>query len=116
MAYFLYAYTRPYKSTYVNIIEMALLPYLAIYLSMLPLQELQALNNIRLDRPSYDSCGNEVPSVSPEGIVFGLVYFLPVTVLLFFLGQWALRLIRKSWYDLYVCTCMCVCVRACVHV
>ena len=86
--YFLYAYARPYKATIVNIIEIALLAYLGLFLAMSQVQELQTVYIIELDEPSLDSCGNVVPSISLAWTVLGIVYFLPVTGLLFFLGKW----------------------------
>ena len=93
--YFLYAYARPYKSTYVNIIEIVLLAYLGIFLGLSSLEELQPMNIIQPDEPSTDSCGNEMPNFSPVGIVLGVVYFLPVAVLLFFLGKFALHSLKQ---------------------
>ena len=99
--YFLYAYARPYKSTYVNIIEIVLLAYLGIFLGLLQLNRLRPMHNILLDGPNTDSCGNEVPSVGPAGIAYGVVYFLPVIVPLFFLGRWLLcsRPMRMLRYE-----------------
>ena len=125
--YFLYVYARPYKSTYVNIIEMALLAYLGIFLSLSQLDELQDAFNKQLDNTTIDSCGTEVPSVSIAVILLGVVYFLPVTVLLFLLANWLFhsrmaRMFRYETNDDHVCiahsvllrhakcACMCVCI------
>ena len=86
--YFLFVYTRPYKSTYVNIIEMALLGYLGIFLNLSQLNELQPTNIIQLANLSNDSSGNDVPSIGTAEIVLGVVYFFPVIVPLFFLARW----------------------------
>ena len=86
--YFLYAYARPYKATIVNSIEITLQAYLGLFLILSQIQELQTAYNIELDEPSFDSCGNEMPSISLAEIVLGVFYFLPLTVLLFFLGRW----------------------------
>ena len=128
--YFLYVYTRPYKSTYVNIMEMALLAYLGIFLSLSELDELQDVLNKQLDNTTIDSCGNEVPSITIAEILLGVVYFLPVTVLLFFLANWLFhsRVARMLRYETNVdrvcmaysvllrhakCACMCVCMCVC---
>ena len=123
VAYFLYAYARPYKATIVNIIELTLLAYLGLFLILSRGQQVQTTYNIELDEPSFDSCGNKVPSISPAEIVLGVFYFLPLTVLLFFLGRWLFRVGQKCWYDMCVyaymyhvlytlllacCVCMCV--------
>ena len=99
--YFLYTYARPYKATIVNIIETALLAYLDLFLIMSRIQEHQAVYIIQLDEPSLDSCGNVVPSIIPAWIVLGVFYFLPLTVLLFFLGRWLLcsRVARLLRYE-----------------
>ena len=99
--YFLYTYARPYKATIVNIIETALLAYLGLFLIMSRIQEHQDVYNIQLDEPSLDSCGNEMPSICPAWIVLGVFYFLPLTVLLFFLGRWLLcsRVVRLLRYE-----------------
>ena len=98
--YFIYAYARPYKSTYVNIIEIVLLGYLGIFLSLIHCKfgELQALNNIQLDGTSSE---NDMPSISPVGILMGVVYCLPVAVLIILLGRWLLcpKVVRKLRYE-----------------
>ena len=39
--------------------------------------------------------------------MLGVLYFLPVTVLLFLLGWWLFQVGRKYWYDIvYVHTCV----------
>ena len=103
VAYSLYVYARPYKSTYVNIIEIVLLGYLGIFLGLIQLEELQEALVKQLDNTTIDSCGNEVPSIGVAEIVLGMAYFLPVTVLLFCLGWWLFRVIRTCWYDMCLC-------------
>ena len=89
VAYFLYAYARPYKATLVNIIEMALLAYLGVFLMLKQDLQQQTVLNIQLDETSVDSCGKLVlPPIGPAWVVLGVLYFLPVTVLLFMLGRW----------------------------
>ena len=88
MTYFLYAYARPYKTTFVNIIEMALLAYFGVFLMLARVIQLQYADNIPLDETSVDSCGKPVPSINLAWIVLGVLYLLPVTVLLFLLGKW----------------------------
>ena len=98
VAYFLYAYARPYKTAFVNIIEMALLAYLGVFLRLAQGIHRQNVDNIHLDETSVDSCGKALPPIGPEWIVVGVLYFLPVTVLLFLLGWWLFRVGRKCWY------------------
>ena len=89
VAYFLYAYARPYKATLVNIIEIVLLAYLGVFL-MLPrdLQQ-QTVFTIQLAEPRVDLCGKAaLPPIGPAWMVLGVLYFLPVTVPLFLLGRW----------------------------
>ena len=86
--YFLYVYARPYKATFVNIIELALLAYLGIFLTGADGLHKRTGGNIPLDATSIDSCGKPVPTISTEWIVFGVLYFLPVTVLLLLVGRW----------------------------
>ena len=86
--YFLYVYARPYKSTFVNIIELALLPYLGLFLILAKDFQQQAATSTQLDAASVDLCGKAVPTISTEWIVLGVLYFLPVTVLLLLVGRW----------------------------
>ena len=88
VTFFLYAYARPYKTTIVNIVEMALLAYFGVFLMLAQVIQQEYADNIQLDETSVDSCGKPVPSIGPEWIVVGVLYFLPVTVLLFLLGRW----------------------------
>ena len=88
VVYFLYAYARPYKTTFVNIIEIALLAYLAVFLMLARGIQLHYADIILLDETSVDSCGKPVPSISLAWIVLGVLYLLPVTVLLLLLGKW----------------------------
>ena len=88
VAYFLYAYARPYKATFVNIIEMALLAYLGVFLMLSRGLQQQTVFNIQLDETSVNSCGNAVLPHSPAWIVLGVLYLLPVTILLLLLGRW----------------------------
>ena len=88
VAYFLYAYARPYKTTFVNIIEIVLLAYLGVFLMLKQDLQQQTVFNIQLDETSVDSCGKALPPIDPAWIVLGVLYFLPVTVLLFLLGRW----------------------------
>ena len=88
VAYFLYAYARPYKTTFVNIIELALLACLGVTLMLAQVIQQEHADNIPLNCTSVDSCGKPVPSISLAWIMFGVLYFLPVTVLLFLLGKW----------------------------
>ena len=99
--YFLYAYARPYKSTYVNIIEIVLLGYLGIFLGLSRLDILQDEYSKQLDDTKFDSCENEIPSIGPAEIVLGVVYLLPVTLLFFFLGRWLLhsRVVQMLRYE-----------------
>ena len=85
--YFLYAYARPYKSTLVNIIEISLLAYFGLFLILSRATEL-SLPNTHLDTTGVNSCGKAVPTISTEWIVLGVLYFLPVTVLLLLVGKW----------------------------
>ena len=99
--YFLYAYARPYKTSFVDIIEISLLAYLGVFLMLAHIPELQTAENIQLDETSVDSCGKPVPSISSAWMVLGVLYFLPVTVLLFLLGRWlfysgVMRLLRYA--------------------
>ena len=86
--YFLYVYARPYKATFVNILELALLAYLGLFLILAKDFQQQAATSTQLDATSVDSCGKAVPTISTEWIVFGVLYFLPVTVLLLLVGKW----------------------------
>ena len=88
VTYFLYAYARPYKTTIVNIVEMALLAYFGVFLMLARVIQQEYADNIQLDETSVDSCGKPVPSIGPEWIWLGVLYLLPVTVLLFLLGKW----------------------------
>ena len=101
VAYFLYAYARPYKTTFVNIFEIALLAYFGVFLTLKQDLQQQTVFNIHLDETSVDSCGKALPPIGPAWSVLGVLYFLPVTVLLFLLGRWLcsrlLRILR------YVC-------------
>ena len=98
VAYFLYAYARPYKATFVNVIEIALLAYLGVFLRLARGIHRQNVDNIWLDETSVDSCGKAVlPSISLATIVVGVLYFLPVTVMLFLLGWWLFQVGRKCW-------------------
>ena len=86
--YFLYVYARPYKATFVNIIELALLAYLGLFLILAKDFQQQAATSTQLDAASVDSCGKAVPTISTEWIVLGVLYFLPVTVLLLLVVKW----------------------------
>ena len=86
--YFLYVYARPYEATFVNIIEFALLAYLGLFLILAKDFQQQAATSTQLDAASVDSCGKAVPTISTEWIVLGVLYFLPVTVLLLLVGRW----------------------------
>ena len=88
VTYFLYAYARPYKTTFVNIVEMALLAYFGVFLMLARDIQHEYADNIHLDETSVDSCGKTVPSISLAWIMLGVLYLLPVTVLLFLLGKW----------------------------
>ena len=111
VAYFLYAYARPYKTTFVNIIEIALLAYLRVFLTLAQGIHQQILDKIQLNETSVDSCGKALPPIGPGWIVLGVLFFLPVTVLLFLLGRWLLCVGQKCWY---VILCACVCTMLCV--
>ena len=71
-----------------NIIELALLAYLGLFLILAKDFQLQTATSTQLDAASADSCGKAVPTISTEWIVFGVLYFLPVTVLLLLVGRW----------------------------
>ena len=71
-----------------NIIELALLAYLGLFLILAKDFQQQAATSTQLDATSVDSCGKAVPSINKEWIVFGVLYFLPVTVLLLLVGRW----------------------------
>ena len=86
--YFLYVYARPYKATFVNIIELALLAYLGLFLILAKDFQQQAATSTQLDATSVNSCGKALPTISTVWIVFGVLYFLPVTVLLLLVGRW----------------------------
>ena len=86
--YFLYVYARPYKATFVNIIELALLAYLGLFLILAKDFQQQAATSTHLDATSVNSCGKALPTISTVWIVFGVLYFLPVTVLLLLVGRW----------------------------
>ena len=88
VAYFLYAYARPYKTTFVNIIELALLACLGITRMLAQSIQQRYADNIQLNETSVDSCGKPVPSINLAWIMLGVLYLLPVTVLLFLLGKW----------------------------
>ena len=103
VAYFLYTYARPYKTTFVNIIEIALLAYLGFFLTLARDIQQQNVDNFRLDETSVDSCGKALPPIGPAWIVVGVLYFLPVTVLLFLLGRWLFPVGRKYWYVMFNC-------------
>ena len=105
--YFLYAYARPYKTNFVDIIEISLLAYLGVFLMLARIPELQTAENIQLDETSVDSCGKTVPPIGPAWIVLGVLYFLPVTVLLFLLGRWlfysgVMRLLRYALGKMHI--------------
>jgi len=99
--YFLYVYARPYKATFVNILELALLAYLGLFLILAKDFQQQAATSTQLDATSVDSCGKAVPTISTEWIVFGVLSFLPVTVLLLLVGKW----LCSRWFQIlrYVC-------------
>ena len=101
--YFLYVYARPYKATFVNIIELALLAYLGIFLAVADGVHERTGGNIPLDATSIDSCGKPVPTISTEWIVFGVLYFLPVTVLLLLVGRW---LLCSRGFQILRCVCI----------
>ena len=71
-----------------NIIEFALLAYLGLFLILAKDFQQQAATSTQLDAASVDSCGKAVPTISTEWIVLGVLYFLPVTVLLLLVGRW----------------------------
>ena len=98
VAYFLYAYARPYKEKFVNIIELALLAFLWVFLMLPRGIEQYVMDNLQLDEPSIDSCGKAVPPIDPLQTVLIVPYFLPVTVLLLLLGWWLFQVGRKCWY------------------
>ena len=103
VAYCLYAYARPYKTTFVNIFEMVLLAYLGVFLTLKQDLQQQTVFNIHLDETSVDSCGKLLPPIGPEWSVLGVLYLLPVTVLLFILGRWLcsrlLRILRYIYVE-----------------
>ena len=104
--YFLYAYARPYKANFVNIIEIALLAYLWFFLMLARDLQQQTVLDIQLDEPSVDLCGKAVLSpIGPGWIVLGVVYFLPVTLLLFILGRWFCSKVVK----ILRCVCIILC-------
>ena len=89
VAYFLYAYARPYKATLVNIIEIVLLAYLGVFLMLSQDLQQQTVFTIQLAEPRVDLCGKAtLLPIGPAWIVLGVLYFLPVTVLLLLLGRW----------------------------
>ena len=71
-----------------NIIELALLPYLGLFLILAKDFQQQAATSTQLDAASVDSCGKAVPTISTVWIVFGVLYFLPVTLLPLLVGRW----------------------------
>ena len=73
-----------------NIIELALLAYLGLFLILAKDFQQQAATSTQLDAASVNSCGKAVPTISTVWIVFGVLYFLPVTVLLILVGRWLL--------------------------
>ena len=99
--YFLYVYARPYKATFVNVLELALLAYLGLFLILAKDFQQQAATSTQLDATSVDSCGKAVPTISTEWIVLGVLYFLPLTVLLLLVGKW----LCSRWFHVlrYVC-------------
>ena len=52
--YFLYVYARPYKATFVNILELALLAYLGLFLILAKDFQQQAATSTQLDATSVD--------------------------------------------------------------
>ena len=88
--YFLYVYARPYKATFVNILELALLAYLGIFLILAKDFQQNAATSSQLNATSVDSCGKAVPTISTEWIVLGVLYFLPITVLVLLVVRWLL--------------------------
>ena len=84
-----------------NILELALLAYLGLFLILAKDFQQQAATSTQLDATSVDSCGKAVPTISTEWIVFGVLYFLPVTVLLLLVGKW----LCSRWFHVlrYVC-------------
>ena len=71
-----------------NILELALLAYLGLFLILAKDFQQQAATSTQLDPTIVDSCGEAVPTISTEWIVLGVLYFLPVTVLLLLVGKW----------------------------
>ena len=103
VVYFLNVYARPYKATFVNILELALLAYLGLFLILAKDFQLQAVTSTQLDATSVDSCGKAVPTISTEWIVLGVLYFLPVTVLLLLVGRW---LLYSRGFQILRCVCI----------
>ena len=103
VAYCLYAYARPYKTTFANIMEVALLAYLGVFLTLKQDLQQQTVFNIQLDETSVDSCGKALPPIGPEWSVLGVLYFLPVTVLLFLLGRWLCSRLLHILRYVYIC-------------
>ena len=97
VAYFLYAYAKPYKAKSVNIIEIALLGYLGVFLMIARGIDRHTWKYWQLDEPSVDSCGKAVPPIDPVWTALEVLYFLPVTLLLFLLGWWLFQVGRKCW-------------------
>ena len=52
--YYLYVYARPYKATFVNILELALLAYLGLFLILAKDFQQQAATSTQLDATSVD--------------------------------------------------------------
>ena len=76
--YFLYVYARPYKATFVNIIELALLAYLGLFLILAKDFQQQAATSTQLDATSVDSCGKAVPILlAQSGLCLECCTFYP---------------------------------------
>ena len=86
-----------------NIIELALLAYLGLFLILAKDFQLQTATSTQLDATSVDSCGKAVPTISTEWIVLGVLYFLPVTVLLLLVGRW---LLCSRGFQILRCVCI----------
>ena len=86
-----------------NIIELALLAYLGLFLILAKDFQLQTATSTQLDATSVDSCGKAVPTLSTEWIVFGVLYFLPMTVLLLLVGRW---LLCSRGFQILRCVCI----------
>ena len=86
-----------------NIIELALLAYLGLFLILAKDFQHQAATSTQLDATSVDSCGKAVPTISMEWIVFGVLYFLPVTLLPLLVGRW---LLCSRGFQILRCVCI----------